>query len=106
MEGGSGLFLPVQAQRTCPHAQWKGGEDKADRRGEEWTGLEFTKSQRVHQVPESSGEQRKSEQTGYGAPATLSVKGLMMMMMKDLSHNLASQGSDMFPHPLPRHQRT
>ena len=39
----------------------------------------------VWQVPEGSGEQGKMEKTGYkiifGAPTTLAVKGLMMMMM-------------------------
>ena len=39
----------------------------------------------VSQVPEGSGEQGKMEKTGCkiirGAPATLAVKGLMMMMM-------------------------
>ena len=39
----------------------------------------------VWQVPEGSGEQGKMENTGCkiicGAPATLTVKGLMMMMM-------------------------
>ena len=45
----------------------------------EWTGLEFGKSQRAL-------ENRKMEETGCkivcGAPKTLEVKGLMMMMMK------------------------
>ena len=45
----------------------------------EWTGLEFSKSQRA------SGEQGKMEKTGCkiicGVPTTLAVKGLMMMMM-------------------------
>ena len=40
----------------------------------------------VQQVPEGSGEQGKMEKTGCkiicGAPATLAVKGLMMMMSK------------------------
>ena len=40
---------------------------------------------RVRQVPEGSGEQGKIEKTGCkiicGAPTTLAVKGLMMMMM-------------------------
>ena len=44
----------------------------------EWTGLEFAKSQRAV-------ENRKMEKTGCkticGAPLTLAVKGLMMMMM-------------------------
>ena len=39
----------------------------------------------VRQVPESSGEQGKMEKTGCkiicGAPTTLAVKGLVMMMM-------------------------
>ena len=39
----------------------------------------------VRQVPEGSGKQRKMEETGCeiicGAPTTLAVKGLMMMMM-------------------------
>ena len=39
----------------------------------------------VRQVPEGSGEQGKMEKTGReiicGAPTTLTVKGLMMMMM-------------------------
>ena len=39
----------------------------------------------VRKVPEGSGEQGKMEKTGCkimcGAPATLEVKGLMMMMM-------------------------
>ena len=39
----------------------------------------------VRQVPEGSGEQGQMEKTGmkiiYGAPTTLAVKGLMMMMM-------------------------
>ena len=39
----------------------------------------------VRQVPEGSGERRKIEEVGReiicGAPATLMVKGLMMIMM-------------------------
>ena len=39
----------------------------------------------VHQVPEGSGEKEKMEKTGCkiicGAPTTLAVKGLMMMIM-------------------------
>ena len=46
----------------------------------EWTGLEFGKSQRA------VGEQGKMEKTGCkiicGAPTTLAVKGLKMMVMK------------------------
>ena len=39
----------------------------------------------VRQAPEGSGEQEKMEKTGckiiFGAPMTLAVKGLMMMIM-------------------------
>ena len=39
----------------------------------------------LRQVPEGSGEQGKMEKTGckiiFGAPTTLAVKELMMMMM-------------------------
>ena len=42
----------------------------------------------VRQVPEGSGEQGKMEKTGCkiicGAPTTLAVKGLMMMMMMNI----------------------
>ena len=45
----------------------------------------------VQQVPEGSGEQRKLEKTGCriicGAPTTLAVKGLMMMMnVRSVTH--------------------
>ena len=40
----------------------------------------------VQQVPEGSGEQGEMEKTGckiiWGAPTTLAVKGLMMMMLR------------------------
>ena len=43
----------------------------------------------VRQVPEGSGEQGKMEKTGFkiicGAPTTLAVKGLMMIMMMNSS---------------------
>ena len=43
----------------------------------------------VWQVPEGSGEQGKMEKTGCklicGAPTTLAVKGLMMMMIMMIS---------------------
>ena len=46
----------------------------------------------VRQVPEGSGEQGKMEKTGCkiicGAPTTLAVKGLMMMMMMSIRHLL------------------
>ena len=59
-------------------------EDKADRGrgGKTTSGMDRPG---VRQVPESSGELGKMEKTGCqiicGAPATLAVKGLMMMMM-------------------------
>ena len=49
------------------------------------------------QVPEGSGEQGKMEKTGCkiicGAPTTLAVKGLMMMMMR-LLHLLRVEAHD------------
>ena len=65
-------------------AQWKGEEDKEDRgrggrttsrNGQAWSSAS----------PRGRGEQGKMEKTGCkiicGAPTTLAVKGLMMMMM-------------------------
>ena len=61
-----------------------GEEDKADRgRGGKTTS---GNGPGVCKVPEGSGEHGKMEKTGCkiicGAPTTLAVKGLMMMMMK------------------------
>ena len=43
----------------------------------------------VRQVPEGSGEQGKMEKTGckiiYGAPTTLAVKGLVMIMIYSMT---------------------
>ena len=68
-------------------AQWKGGggeEDKADRR-RDWKTTSGNRHAEVRQVPEGDGEQRKMKETGseifFGAPTTLAVKELMMMMM-------------------------
>ena len=48
----------------------------------------------LRQVPEGSGEQGKMEKTGCkiicGAPTTLAVKGLMMMMILELREILLS----------------
>ena len=48
----------------------------------------------VRQVPEGSGEQGKMEKTGCkiicGAPTTLAIKGLMMMMMMSLCFHVSS----------------
>ena len=60
---------------------------KKTRQTEEEVGRHYQGMDRpgVRQVPESSGEQGKMENTGCkiicGAPTTLAVKGLMMMMM-------------------------
>ena len=70
-------------------AQWRGGrggekEEKADRRTD-WKTTSGNRQAVVRQVPEGDGEQRKMEETGseiiFGAPTTLAVKELMMMMM-------------------------
>ena len=49
----------------------------------EWTDLEFAKSQRA--VEKKRRKKERKEETGCeiicGAPTTLAVKGLMMMMM-------------------------
>ena len=69
----------------------KGG--KKTRQTEEEVGRQHQGMDRpgVRQVPEGNGEQGKMEKTGCkiicGAPTTLAVKGLMMMMMKH-SRNL------------------
>ena len=59
----------------------------AGRQTEEEVGRQHREIDRpgVRQVPEGSGEQGKMEKTGCkiicGAPTTLAVKGLMMLMM-------------------------
>ena len=75
------------------HQVWPKPSCKASERGkktrqrEEEVGRQHQRMDRprVRQVPEGSGEQGKMEKTGCkiicGAPATLAVKGLMMMMM-------------------------
>ena len=63
--------------------------EKKARQTEEEVGRQHQGMDRpgVWQVPEGSGEQEKMEKTGCkiicGAPTTLAVKGLMMMMMED-----------------------
>ena len=56
----------------------------------EWTGLEFTKSQRAVENRE------KMEETGCkiicGAPTTLAVKGLMMMMKTEQDQKQSGRG--------------
>ena len=62
---------------------------KKTRQTEEEMGRQHQEMDRpgVRQVPEGSGEQGKMEKTGCkiirGAPTTLAVKGLMMMMMME-----------------------
>ena len=69
--------------KTILQGTEKGEEDKADREkaGRQHQGMDRPG---VRQVPESSEEQRQMEETGcetiYGAPPTLAVKGVMMMM--------------------------
>ena len=82
------VMFPVHQVWPKPSckAQWKGKEDKADREtrqvGRQHQGMDRPG---VRQVAEGSGEQGKMEKTGCkincGAPTTLAVKGLMMMMM-------------------------
>ena len=63
---------------------------KKTRKTEEEVGRQHQGMDRpgVQQVPEGSGERGKMEKTGCkiicGAPTTLAVKGLMMMMMMTL----------------------
>ena len=48
----------------------------------------------VHKVPEESGEQGKMEETGYkiicSAPTTPAVKGLMMMIIVNITEQMDS----------------
>ena len=66
---------------------------KKTRRTEEEVGRQHQGMDRpgVHQVQEGSGEQRKLEKTGCkiicGAPTTLAVKELMMMVMMIITYN-------------------
>ena len=50
----------------------------------------------LRQVPEGSGEQGKMEKTGCkiicGAPTTLAVKGLLMMLMSDWVYKVKNTG--------------
>ena len=61
--------------------------EKKTRQTEEEVGKQHQEMDRpgVRQVPEGNGEQRKKEKSGCkiicGAPTTLVVKGLMMMMI-------------------------
>ena len=69
------------------HLARHGERGKKTRRTKEEVGRQHQGMDRpgVRQVPEGSGEQGKMEKTGRkiicGAPTTLAVKGLMMMMI-------------------------
>ena len=79
------VFRSLGLAKAILQGTVKGGKRQGRQRARwednirEWAGLEFGKSQRA------SGEQGKIEKTGCkiicGAPTTLAVKGLTMMMM-------------------------
>ena len=76
------VMFPVH--QVWPKPSCKGEEGKADRGrgGKTTSGMDRPE---IRQVPEGTGEQGKMEKTGCkvicGAPTTLAVKGLIMMMM-------------------------
>ena len=91
---------PVTNEEVCAKIQQAVGphEDlltivKKTKRTKEEVGRQHQGMDRpgVQQVPEGSGEQGKMEKTGCkiicGAPTTLTVKGLMMMMMNIRKQN-------------------
>ena len=75
-------------------------EVRRQHQGMDWPG--------VRQVPEGSGEQGKMEKTGCkiicGAPTTLAVKGLMMMMMMKIQKRKSPESTqlDQLYSKLPR----
>ena len=84
----SGLAKTI-LQGTVKGGRRQGGQRKRwEDNTREWTGLEFGKSQRAVENRE------KMEKTGCkiicGAPTTLAVKGLMMMMMTLIAPTLES----------------
>ena len=70
--------------KTILQGTVKGGRRQSGQR-KRWEDNQGMDRPGVRQVPEGSGEQGKREKTGCkiicGAPTTLAVKGLMMMMM-------------------------
>ena len=82
--GHVSLFIRSGQTHLARHSE----RGKKTRQTEEEVGRQYQGMDRpgVQQVPEGSGEQGKMEKTGCkiicGAPTTLAVKGLMMMMMK------------------------
>ena len=81
---------------------------KKTRQTEEEVGRQHQEMDRpgVRYVPEGSGEQGKIEKTGCkiicGAPTTLAVKGLMMMMMMKRKQSCGSDLHNTFSASLPR----
>ena len=73
-------FIRSGQNQLARHSE-RGEEDKADK----GRGGKTTSGNGVRQIPKGSGEQGKMEKTGCkiicGAPTTLAVKGLMMMIM-------------------------
>ena len=76
-------FIRSGQNRLARHSEGERRQGRQRKRWEdnirEWTGLEFGQSQRAVE------NRKKMEKTGCriicGAPTTLKVKGLMMMMM-------------------------
>ena len=85
------------------HQVWPQTRGKKTRQTEEEGGRQHQGLDRpgVQQVPEGSGEQGKMEKTECkiicGAPMTLAVKGLMMMMMMITNYGLV-QNFPLMPH--------
>ena len=81
--GKTFLFIRSGQNHFARHSE----RGKKTRQTEEEVGRQHREMDRpgVRQVPEGSGEQGKMKKTGCkvicGAPTTLMVKGLMMMMM-------------------------
>ena len=73
------LFIRSGQNNLARHSE----RGKKTRRTKEEVGRQHQEMDRpgVQQVPEGSGEQGKIEKIIFGAPMTLAVKGLMMMMM-------------------------
>ena len=84
---GSGMVMFPVHQVWQKYLARHSERGKKTRRTKEEVGRQHQGMDRpgVRQVPEGSGVQRKMEKTGCkiicGAPTTLAVKGLMMMMM-------------------------
>ena len=82
------VMSPVHQVWQKKHLARHSERGKKTRQTEEEVGRQHLEMDRPgnQQVPEGSGEQGKMEKTGCkiicGAPTTLAVKGLMMMMMK------------------------